>query len=326
VRVALNQSGNVDSWMDYYPFGKVSREGNSGNEPKEGYTGYQHDVEMDLDYAGARFYNAAIGRFISVDPMHQFASSYLYSGNNPVRFIDPAGAAAQDLWSDMGASDERVEEVLKLEEKKRIAEARSLGRWSGKEPLSLYSEGVFGAGGDAAAEGGDDPPSEGGSKESSESTGTEYQEGVIPFSFKQPDYILEQGIGIHGSFRVQGQINIVRGKNGIFSATVIATGTTTATEFGHVSFYGTAALLSEGKMVQRGALVKVYPAIHSPNNLQVGNRTFELPNYSTNVGINLRVSYLLGVDGGTLQPVNGLNVTIPIPLRQYPAFSSGKEK
>lgn len=173
IRVTLDQSGNVDSWTDYYPFGKVSREGNSANEPKEGFTSYQHDVEMDLDYAGARFYNAAIGRFISVDPMHQFASSYLYSGNNPVRFIDPAGAAAQDLWSDMGASDERVEEVLRLKEKKRLAEASSLGGKFGKKELTLYSEGVYAAGGDAAAEGGDDPPSNqpsGGSQGGGEST------------------------------------------------------------------------------------------------------------------------------------------------------------
>jgi RHS repeat-associated protein len=82
---------------NYYPFGKVSREGNSANEPKEGYTGYQHDVEMDLDYAGARFYNTGIGRFISVDPLASaFPSwtSYNYANNNPINLFDPTGLAA----------------------------------------------------------------------------------------------------------------------------------------------------------------------------------------------------------------------------------------
>jgi len=68
-RVILNQSGVVDSWSDYYPFGKESRSSASVNKPREHFTGYQLDAESDLEYAGARYYNATIGKFLSVDPL-----------------------------------------------------------------------------------------------------------------------------------------------------------------------------------------------------------------------------------------------------------------
>ncbi|MCB0490631.1 MAG: RHS repeat-associated core domain-containing protein [Cyclobacteriaceae bacterium] len=97
IRVTLDQLGNIDSWTDYYPFGKESRSsGNSANEQKEHFTGYQYDWEMSLSYAGARYYNSEIGRFLSVDPLHQFPTPYVYVGNNPVVLIDPTGKRAED--------------------------------------------------------------------------------------------------------------------------------------------------------------------------------------------------------------------------------------
>ncbi|MBD3346742.1 MAG: hypothetical protein GF401_16930, partial [Chitinivibrionales bacterium] len=43
------------------------------------------------DYFGARYYDADIGRWTSVDPVQQYMDSYLYGGNSPINRIDPDG-------------------------------------------------------------------------------------------------------------------------------------------------------------------------------------------------------------------------------------------
>jgi RHS repeat-associated protein len=67
------------------------------NTTKEGFTGKERDAETGWDYFGARYYDAGIGKWLSVDPLSHIYSSYSsynYVLNNPLNMKDPDGRAA----------------------------------------------------------------------------------------------------------------------------------------------------------------------------------------------------------------------------------------
>ena len=55
------------------------------------YTGKDYDEDTDLYYFNARWYDAGTGRFITEDPARDGANWYIYTANNPLKFIDPTG-------------------------------------------------------------------------------------------------------------------------------------------------------------------------------------------------------------------------------------------
>lgn len=70
------------------------------------YTGREYDSESGFYYYRARFYDSAIGKFLSTDPKPgalnipaTVVNSYAYVGNNPANVLDPTG---QGWWSDWG--------------------------------------------------------------------------------------------------------------------------------------------------------------------------------------------------------------------------------
>ncbi|WP_405566586.1 hypothetical protein OG317_00080 [Streptomyces sp. NBC_01167] len=68
----------------------------SGWTGDKGFVGGTNDVTTGLVHLGAREYDAALGRFISVDPLFvsddpRQHNAYAYSNNNPVSLTDPAG-------------------------------------------------------------------------------------------------------------------------------------------------------------------------------------------------------------------------------------------
>lgn len=82
---------------DYYPYGKTLREYNPEAE-KYLTTHHERDTETGLDYRGARYFDADIARFLSLDPLSaDFASwsPYNYVLSNPLIFIDPDGRSPQ---------------------------------------------------------------------------------------------------------------------------------------------------------------------------------------------------------------------------------------
>ena len=109
-RAVTGPDGAAVSRHDYLPFGEeiLGRGGrttalkyaaDSMSGPAQKFTGKERDNESGLDYFGARYFSGAGGRFTSADAplVDQFAANphswnlYVYSRNNPLRFIDPTG-------------------------------------------------------------------------------------------------------------------------------------------------------------------------------------------------------------------------------------------
>mgnify|MGYP002412146070 FL=1 len=106
-RVVINQSGTVEQVNHYYPFGGLMGESTAGGVQPYKYNGKELDRMHGLDLFdyGARHYDAAIGRWHSVDPLaekYYSISPYAYVANNPVRFIDPDGMRVNPIYDEYG--------------------------------------------------------------------------------------------------------------------------------------------------------------------------------------------------------------------------------
>lgn len=87
-------NGNVIERREYEPYGSqlspVVQDG-------PGYTGHVQDSATGLIYMQQRYYDAAIGAMLSVDPVTAYEKPvtnfcrYCYARNNPYRFTDPDG-------------------------------------------------------------------------------------------------------------------------------------------------------------------------------------------------------------------------------------------
>jgi RHS repeat-associated protein len=106
VRVVTDQNGQVlknaagveVGRHDFLPFGEEWNPPASAKEKKL-FTGHERDAETGLDYFGARYYRAYLGRFTTVDPLGSSArrdnpqtfNRYSYALNNPLKWVDPTG-------------------------------------------------------------------------------------------------------------------------------------------------------------------------------------------------------------------------------------------
>ncbi len=92
-----NDSGVVVARGENFPFGEDATANTIPGPHK--FTGKELDEEIGLYYFNARYYDAQLGRFMSVDPVGggianpQSWNRYAYVLNNPLKFIDPSGAA-----------------------------------------------------------------------------------------------------------------------------------------------------------------------------------------------------------------------------------------
>jgi len=107
-------SAVVTECYDYLPFGRILSSSDNGRNTacypsnpdyaltsaeSQKFTGKVRDVETGLDFFGARYFSAALGRFTGPDTLFadqrpsdpQSWNMYAYVGNNPLRFVDVNG-------------------------------------------------------------------------------------------------------------------------------------------------------------------------------------------------------------------------------------------
>lgn len=103
-RVVVDQYGKIEQENQYYPFGGLTAESTSGGTQRYKYNGKELDRMYGIDWYdyGARYYDAAIGRFTSIDPLcekYYNISPYAYCADNPIRLIDPDGRNPGDFFA-----------------------------------------------------------------------------------------------------------------------------------------------------------------------------------------------------------------------------------
>ena len=108
-RITTDANGQVISRRDFLPFGEELTSAqtaqrninlNYGQDAvRQKFTSYERDNETDLDFAGERYYSSSLGRFSSPDKPFidqdgiypQSWNIYVYTRNNPLRYIDESG-------------------------------------------------------------------------------------------------------------------------------------------------------------------------------------------------------------------------------------------
>jgi RHS repeat-associated protein len=94
-------SGTPTQHLQYLPFGESFIEQRSVTEYYTSYTfsAKERDLETGYSYFGARYYDAGLSVWLSVDPMaflYPDQSPYSYVGNRPIMVTDPNGMWEQD--------------------------------------------------------------------------------------------------------------------------------------------------------------------------------------------------------------------------------------
>jgi len=112
-RALTNSSGTVTDMYAYTAFGEIYSQ-TGATENKYLYTGQQFDDSSGLYSLRARFYNPAVGRFLSQDTYpYNFTNPielnrYGYTANNPINASDPSGHYIFAQYSGKNADNLRI--------------------------------------------------------------------------------------------------------------------------------------------------------------------------------------------------------------------------
>jgi RHS repeat-associated protein len=109
--ITANSSGGEYGELRYKAWGETRF--TSGSTPTTyRFTGQREDATIQLLFYNARYYDAALGRFIQADTIvpnpadPQALNRYSYVYNRPCRFTDPSGHCGEEnTWNDISADD-----------------------------------------------------------------------------------------------------------------------------------------------------------------------------------------------------------------------------
>jgi RHS repeat-associated protein len=146
VRDLVNNGGAVVNHIKYDSYGNVVAESGPAVNTRFKYTGREFDSETEMQYNRARYYDAAIGRLISEDPIGfegGDANIYRYVANSPILATDPFGMESWDAWIynnlGLGSPNPRPTQQPGLSEK-MISTLNSIG--SGIKGFILWFLGI----------------------------------------------------------------------------------------------------------------------------------------------------------------------------------------
>ncbi|QDT07270.1 putative deoxyribonuclease RhsB [Rubripirellula lacrimiformis] len=131
----------------YDVFGVETEQTNSEVQTRFGYTGRQRDLESDLYYYRARYYDPANGQFISQDPIGFNAGDsnlYRYVGNSPTNATDPTGLVLV-AFEGTGNSDLNTDFDIPARTNVNIFRRNYDGRVLYYEGVGVRSTDLFGA-------------------------------------------------------------------------------------------------------------------------------------------------------------------------------------
>ena len=103
------------------------------------YAGREHDAALGLYYFRARYYDPALGRFLTPDPVEGVLDEpatlnrYVFARNAPTEFADPLGLAAfkrydyidYQYWQKLGISAEKIGRISICAASCKLAKLRS---------------------------------------------------------------------------------------------------------------------------------------------------------------------------------------------------------
>ena len=110
----VDSNGNVVNRYTYGPFGETTATENGPRNPLR-FGAREHDEETGLYYNRARYYDPAVGRFISEDPMGLSGgvNLYAYANNDPVNYRDSSGNCMDPNTFKQMSEDEQDEYIEK---------------------------------------------------------------------------------------------------------------------------------------------------------------------------------------------------------------------
>jgi hypothetical protein len=131
-----------------------------------------------------------------------------------------------------------------------------------------------------------------------------YKEGTYSFSDFNLQFLLAEGKGLLGGWsRVRGSAKVYRGKDGVYYVNVSAEGFTPSGTQGSVTFSGNVEVYSGGNLVGTQPLNKLKGASIIQSGWQnVGQGTFALPSYGSDVYLRFNIGYTYSEGAGYVSP------------------------